>query len=403
MIDTLSFSIPIPAVQGKFGARLVTYTTQIPANQIPDILRHDPRSANWKRLAPELRAVYEKIQRPTKKDRREGVSGYIEDRFGVRPSVGAFPAISIGISDSVDFKPFDDELKAVGIMRIPSDAIRIMLDGLGRVAGALDLCVDHAGRQLVDSFVFPVTLYAPAPGTPPLSIDEMGQLFSDFNFRVNPVPANMAISLDQSDIYIRLTNALAKEPFIADFGGMELRSKSLGRKSTALVVQSVLLRTVRGASEGRDFQESNLARGKTNLSTQTYQTELNSIADYFTQIQTRMGERWKERDSLHLTAPGWQALGVFHHDLAHTNLNLTDQEKAIVYDKVAGIDWSRENAEWEIEAKLGRMEEGRLVILGAGRNNTQHILNFVRHKAGLSERLLDSALETMAAEIMAGS
>jgi hypothetical protein len=40
-----------------------------------------------------------------------------------------------------------------------------------------------------------------------------------------------AISLDESDLYIQLANAIAQQPPIADHGGMEKRSASLGRKS----------------------------------------------------------------------------------------------------------------------------------------------------------------------------
>jgi hypothetical protein len=45
---------------------------------------------------------------------------------------------------------------------------------------------------------------------------------------------------------------------------------------------------------------------------------LTSIEEFFSGIERRMGkDRFIGRqDSLHLTAPGWQALGVIHHDVA---------------------------------------------------------------------------------------
>jgi hypothetical protein len=165
----------------------------------------------------------------------------------------------------------------------------------------------------------------------------------------------MAIALDQSDLYIGLANQLAKEPFISQYGGVELRSASLGKKSTALVVQSVLLRTVRGACEGRDFQESNLATApEPNLIDETFQIELRSISGFFSEIADRMGDRWSDSKSLHLSAPGWQALGVLHHDIFHRGLNLTDTEKTLVYETLGGLDWSRNNREWVDEAGLGQ-------------------------------------------------
>jgi len=390
-VETLNISIPVPCVQGRFGKRLVTYSTQISPLQIRKILGHDPRSRLWKSLPSDIRAIYERVQRPTAKNRRDGIVGYIEDRLS-RNLIGAFPAVSIGITTPTPFQSLDipGMSKAIGVLNIDDEGIRIMLDGLGRLSGSLDLADEGAdGKNLVDQFVFPVTFYAPAPGTEPLSIEELGQLFADFNFRVNPVPARLAIALDQSDIYISLANKLSKEPFLADFGGMEVKAKSLGKKSTAIVVQSVLLRAVRGACEGRDFQESNLSvPSMPNLTNETFDYELESITEFFAEVSQRMGnERWVKRDSLHLTAPGWQALGVIHHDMNHRGLELSAGQRSSVYDIIAGLNWSRQNEAWATEARLGIFQNGELVILGAGRNNTQAIIDFVRSKSGLRSKL----------------
>lgn len=390
-IETLNISIPVPCVQGRFGTRLATYSTQISPLQIKKILGHDPRSRFWKTLSPDVREIYQQVQRPTTKNRRDGVAGYIEDRLS-RNIIGAFPAVSIGITTPTPFRPLEvpSVSKAIGILEIDEEGVRVLLDGLGRLSGSLDLAEEGPeGKELVQQFVMPVTFYAPAPGTEPLSVEELGQLFMDFNFRVHPVPARLAIALDQSDIYISLTNKLAKEPFIAEFGGMEMRAKSLGKKSTAIVVQGVLLRTVRGACEGRDFQESNLTTPTSpNLTNDTFGQELDSITEFFSEIAQRMGTpRWTDRESLHLTAPGWQALGVIHHDMNHRGLELSAAQRSAIYDIIAGIDWSRKNEAWATDAKLGIFQNGELVILGAGRNNTQSIIDYVRSKTGLKVKL----------------
>jgi hypothetical protein len=167
----------------------------------------------------------------------------------------------------------------------------------------------------------------PAPGTDPLTITDLGQLFMDFNFRVHPVPARVAIALDQSDIYISPANQLAKEPFIAKHGGMEMKAASRGKKSTSLGVQGVLL------------------------------------------------------------------LGVIHHDINHRGLNLSPAERTLIYDVTAGLDWSRNNKEWIDEAGLGQWTvpkggtKEQVVILGAGRNNAQAIIDFVRKRTGLRAKL----------------
>ncbi len=387
VLDTLNLTIPVPCVQGQFGQRLATYSTQVNPLQIRKVLGHDPRAKNWKHLPDDVRSIYEKIQRPTTKSRQGSILEYMRERVS-RDMVGAFPAISIGIMQHVEFEPLEIPglPRAVGVLNVDDDNVRILLDGLGRLSGALDLAEeDSDGLDIVRQCVFPVTLYAPARGTPPLSLDELGQLFADFNFRVHPVSQRFAMALDQSDIYIALTNQLAQTPVIMLHGGMEFKASTLRRKSEALVVQSVLLRAVRGACEGREFQESNLARPnkQPNLTGKTFDEELESLSRHFEQIAKRMGNRWSQRGSLHLSAPGWQALGVLHHDINHRGLGLSDYQRDVVYDAIGEIDWARRTPHWSGEAHL---EEG-IVLTGAGRSNVQAILDFVRARTGLKAML----------------
>src|SRR5215472_33044 len=95
-IELLNLKTPVPCVQGSFGTRLVAYTTQVSPKQIINLLGHDPRSKNWKRLPDDLRQIYEYLQRKTNLSRRESVSTYIEERLGPNSiCIGAFPAVSI--------------------------------------------------------------------------------------------------------------------------------------------------------------------------------------------------------------------------------------------------------------------------------------------------------------------
>ena len=71
-------------------------------------------------------------------------------------------------------------------------------------------------------------------------------------------------------------------------------------------------------------------------------------------------------------------------------------ERAKGFDKIAGIDWSRFNQEWltlgighpEVDKKTGQQVKdgaGRLkvALTGAGRTNTQKLIDYIREKAGL--------------------
>ncbi|HEX2449298.1 MAG TPA: DNA sulfur modification protein DndB [Methyloceanibacter sp.] len=299
--------------------------------------------------------MYEYLQRKTSKDRRESVSLYIEERLGPDAvAVGGFPALSIALQQPTEFVSYSSANPALAIsgavgylnIDIAPTNFRVLIDGLARVTGALDEG-DEGHGDLLDNFMFPVTIYVPRPGTKPFTWKEMGQLFHDFNFRVHPVSKQLAVALDTSDLYIALANKLAECPVFKEHGGVAERRASLGGKSTELVVQTVLVRAVRGACEGRKFQESNLATtDEPNLTQVTFKSILASLDQFFSGIAERMGEeRFTDRQSLHLSSPGWQALGVIHHDIAF-RLTLDAVERAKVLDKIAGIDWSRFNKDW---------------------------------------------------------
>ena len=404
-INTLNLTLDIPCIQGKFNDRLVAFTTQIPPNSIINLLGHDPRSKHWNKLGDELKEIYKFLQRPTSKNRRDSIEGYIEERLGPNPiTIGAFPSISIALNRSTPFSSFDKDgtviNKAVGKLHIDvsSTNMRILLDGLGRVTAALDLA-DSDQRELVENFLFPVTIYAPAPGTADLSWEEMGQLFHDFNFRVQPVTAQHALALDRSDIYISLANMVGKTPVIAAAGGVATRAASLGSKSSELVVQTVLVRMVRGACEGRAFQEANLSQVESpNLTKQTFGVIRDQLEDFLTRLAEKMGDRFagkdQRKDSLLLTAPGWQALGIVFNDIYVKKLVPAGEREAAI-SKLAAVDWSRFNPTWiatglgqpEIDKKTGQpvvnsQGQLRVALTGAGRNNTQAIIDFMRSTIG---------------------
>lgn len=411
VFDALNLKTPVPAIQGAFGNRVSSFITQVRPDQVVNLLGHDPRSKHWGRLpTEEIRDIYAFLQRKTSKDRRESVAGYIEERLGPDSiAIGAFPAISIAFQQPTEFRSYGGNIPgAVGelLVDVSHSNVRILIDGLGRLTGALDL-FDEGRDDLIKSFYMPVTIYTPAVGTPPLSWKEMGQLFHDFNFKVQPVSKQHAIALDTSDLYIALANRLGHAAVFVDNGGVAERAASLGGKSTELVVQTVLVRTIRGACEGRRFQESNLATtDKPNLTRESFAVILASLDEYFGGIAARMKDRFADRQSLHLSSPGWQALGVIHHDVVF-RLKLDPVERGKVLDAIAAIDWSRFNPEWltlgighpEVDKVSGKVvTDGsgnqKVALTGAGRTNTQKIIDYVREKAELKERLANAASDT---------
>jgi hypothetical protein len=410
MIAHVNPMVGIPAIQGQFGPRVMTYTTQLPITAIETILGHDPRSGNWKRLSDDLAYIYSHLQRATTKARLDSILRYIRYRFVENSIViGAFPAISIAVQNPTPFKPYVDVREtAVGVLEFDLSRRnnRVLVDGLGRVGGGMELLevaesgeisenVRTALRRLLSEFALPTVFYVPAQGTEPFTLDEMQQLFHDFNFKVKPVPERVAIALDHSDLYIGLTNRLGRSELIDNLGGMEFKSASLGKKSTAIVVQQNMLRFVRGAAEGERFLEgtnkSELA--DPHLNEETLDELEEQMGKFLAAIVDGMGaDKFKDRDSLHLTSPGWGTLGILFHDLVVT-LRVQDFEAAA--RRIGSIDWSRSNPIWSEIVRERTDKEGNTMLgLAAGgaqsrRFMTKKIRELVQIDTLLSEKVLD--------------
>jgi len=375
----------IPAIQGQFGPRVVTYTSQLPIGSIETILGHDPRSGNWKKLPDDLSYIYSHLQRATTKPRLDSIIRYIRYRFIERALViGAFPAISIAVQNPTTFKSYEG-IPETGAGVLEFDLSRrnnrVLVDGLGRVGAGLELLelsestdipenTRQALQKLLSEFALPAVFYVPAPNTAAFTLHEMQQLFHDFNFKVKPVPERVAIALDHSDLYIGLTNRVGKSDLIRRLGGMELKSASLGKKSSAIVVQQNLLRFVRGAAEGERFLE---ASNKTelphpNLTEETLDQFEEQIATYLAGIVEGMGEdEFKNREGLHLTSPGWGALGILFHDLV---VRLKESNYQSAARKIGSINWDRSNPIWAEIVRENVDKDGN-VSLGLAKGGAQ--------------------------------
>jgi hypothetical protein len=384
---SFSLHVPVPAVRGHFGRdSLYTFQTQVQPEQIVDLLGHDPRHENWKRLSPDLKEIYEKVQRKTSKSRRESVEGYLEDRLLTFDTPGAFPAICIGMTNPPEFEEGAD-LPDVGKLKLdlgPRNT-RIVLDGLGRVAGSLVFL--ETTPEAKGMFTLPTTIFAPHERLGKLSLLQLGQLFFDFNFRATPISRSHALSLDQSDIYLVLTNQLGKREVITKHGGMETGRQSLGSKSTGLVVQAVLLRFVRGACEGAKFQKSNNATVELpNLTRDNIGTVRENLEMFLETLAEHMGQRFRSRDSLHLSSVGWQALGLAAHDLFFRLPNLDSVDRTRVISEIASIDWSRSNKDM---VKIGVLTivDGEVGMSGRGVAAVGALHEYIRANTSLGKKL----------------
>ena len=434
MFDSLSLTVPVPCTLGHFGDKLVTFQTQVKASEITNLLGHDPRSKYWSRLPEELQEMYSTLQRKTSKGRREGTKRYIEERFASGTfTLGAFPAIAIGTVSPMKFTHYADKYQGIqrGVgelaFNLANSSVRVLLDGMARVAGALELLDDNKA-DLANSFAFPVTIFTPSEKMGKVSIDELGQLFHDFNFLSETITTAHAIDLDQSSIYIQMVNALSRSPVIRNNGGIEPRAASLGAKSTALVAKQVLLRFVRGAVDGPEAMERLRDRvAETELNNLNLDLKRVEIENFLSIIAETMGPDFKNHELLHLAAPGWNALGVVFYDLHFVlrgKLDPTELDNTVA--KIGRIDWSRWNQDFikylgdvameveggqEVKRGRGRAKpvnpetlrevvdtQGRrkLGTLYGGRLGVTRLVQYIRKEIGLMPLLYENAPSLLA-------
>jgi DGQHR domain-containing protein len=406
MIEQVKPTARVPAVQGQFGPRLLTYTTQLPPGSLETIIGHDPRSKFWKWLPDDLSYIYQHLQRMTSKARLEAVTRYIRYRFTERPTIlGAFPAISIAVQNHTDFEKMPGSDAGVGILHFDLSRRnrRIVVDGLGRASAALELLeLAEAGdlpeqtkadlQKLLQEFTLPTVFYVPAPDTMPLQLEEMQQLFHDFNFRVAKVQERVAIALDHSDVFIALANRIGDSGLIKSYGGMERKAASLGSKSTSIVVQQTMVRFVRAATEGERFAEgaANAEVSNANLTEETLGRFEEQILIFLGAFAESMGpEKFKDRENLHLSSPGWTTLGVIFNDLA---VKLRVPDLASAARRLGSLDWHRLAPDWQGIVRERVNKKGETVyglVGGGGAQNRRYMTEKVRQVLRLNELLLE--------------
>ena len=415
-----SHKLPLHCIRGPSGPQVQTFQTVCPPSQLISLLGHDPRSKGWKYLPAPLREAYEGYQRKTKPSRSEGIEIYIRDRLGPEASmVGGFPSLSIGLTEAPVFEslrnragvtigegiPFDDNVGTI-YLDIGIKHVRMLLDGLARFTGAMDYI--DAGTDVDDWFSFALTIFAPAENRQKLTTSELGQLFFDFNYRVSRVSPTLALEMDQAGVYSQIVEWLKDQPVIVTNGGMQQSGASLGKKSTALVVRRVLHGFVTVAAEGdKALQGAKSEEIRNPRTTQDQVGEVREkIADFLQRFADAMGERFTDRESIHLTRLGWEAVGMIVHDAVIKGERSGGDLDACI-QALADVDWSRTNRDWF--AMIGAPEQGadgqvvldeegreRVVITGGkGDQGLKRAITYLRKKTGLR-----SSRATIGAEAM---
>jgi hypothetical protein len=104
-------------------------------------------------------------------------------------------------------------------------------------------------------------------------------------------------------------------------------------------------------------------------------------------LASAMGEeRFTDRESLHLTSPGWGALGIIFHDLT-VRLKVPDLEAAA--RRVGSLDWHRSSPLWSEIVRPRTDKDGNEVLglAAGGAQNRRFITRTLRRELGLDALL----------------
>src|ERR1700733_91553 len=399
-------TMPIPVVRGKHSAHLVAYQSVVPAKLLKAILGHDP-SVAFKKLPEEVRGIYEKVQRKTDADRRKRGAAYVRERMLPDSKwIGAFPAISVCVQEPQKFKPYDLEEPEAGVLSLSSDPtnVRVLVDGLGRAASLLGVINDQDEklevRKATGELYLAVTIFAPVETASPLTIEEMQQVFHDFNVLASPVGKGMAIDLDHSDPYVIFANELAAAPVFANHGGIDHRDPSVKQGSGKIATKISLVKFLRAALEGPGPHVDHYTQRleNPNLTLTTLSAKKAEIEAFLNDLANEMGVSFYDAEGIHLTSPGWIALGLVYHDVyLKVAGKLGPEGQKIMVKRIATIDWSTANPDYlSFLGQQAQERDGSPSIDAKGRPNLKwyggskafyNLASYIRYKIGVDALL----------------
>lgn len=380
------------------------------AEAVPFLLGgHDPRSQNWKNLPQSLRSIYEVLQRKTAKSRREAVKRYARNRMAPGATwIGGFPSLVVGMPLPQTFEGLTDDTPKAGVLRVSlsTKTPNILLDGLGRLTGVLDLMDDETQpdniRDWAANTVIPLTIFAAKAGET-LTYEELGQLFHDFNALSTPVAKGQAVDLDKSDLYIRAATEVGRLEIIADHGGSDERAVSIPKSGKVWTTKTVLLKAVRAAADGPGSHVDHIRDTIEDayLDSPDAQLELvnrfdNALTVFVAELP---GAEVPEPPTLLRSATWWVAFGLVLHDLygrRYDGARVSAEAAERMIRRLAKVDWSLGNPDFSFlgtsveEKATGKRpvdDQGRPAInrFYGGSKAYYNLAAFMRNRIGLHE------------------
>lgn len=352
-----SYTTSFPAIRGTQAAN-ECYTTMCPLRLLARLFVFDDEE-----ISPELRA-----QRTINRKRIPEMAHYLVSN----PDSYVFSAITATVDASVVFEPVrnSDSPTDIGTLHIPMDATLLINDGQHRRAAIEEALKERP--ELGDEHIS-VLFYVDK------GLKRSQQIFADLNRHAIRPNDSLSTLYDQRDASSELARYVVMT--VDGFNGMtEMEKSSVSNRSYRMFTLSGIKHACRALL--RKGRKDEISNEEMQFASSFWSEVVKNIPDWNLAKQRKVAPCDLRQNFIHAHGVAIHAIGIVGaHLVASTP---TGWETYLT--KLATIDWSRANPQWEGRALVhGRVSKAR--------SNVQLTANAIKKHLGLSLTPSEQELE----------
>ncbi len=335
-------TLSVPASRGRMGTTDY-YTAVVPIGAAAKLFAFDPEK--MASLSPDQRT-----QRALKRKRVPEIARYVLDHEDY-----VFSSITVSISDAgrITFDPVVGQ--DVGVLHLPLDVEWTVNDGQHRLAGLVEAMTHdpELEKDTISVVIFPGA-----------SMVRSQQIFSDLNRTVQKTSRSLDILFDHRAPINRIVAALADDlPIFAGRVDKERLSLS-GRSSALTTLASLQAATAAFMPDTGDHM----------MSAEEFQGRYEEVAEFWSTVAEHVSP-WPaitrgELMPVEARANYVSVYGLVVWAIGSAGGELRKRADQPALSKLADIDWTKDNAEWQGVCMSGR----DIVTRGPARKATADLI-----------------------------
>ena len=325
---------------------------------------------SFKTLPEELALVYKSVQRVTTCSRMDSFEDYCSEHLlELKDVCGYIPPITISLSTYYSIKKNKNGLDILHY----NPKIAFAVDGLGRINAWLRMLglytIFTKGKtrenknrikrrnsvlKLLQDLEVPVIFILPADECK-IEPRDLGQIFSDINFKQEKIKPIHAIKLNCSDPVIQFARELAELPQIKSSGGMSDTATRITKNSKSIISLNTLVRFVQGCIGGNTMQSKTTGAKQLKDGTEINEIFLkdykNLIKAFLASWIDELGERFsKNKNDYQVSSSLIQSLGLVFYTLYE--IHYKNKKTNEIYEitkaakELAKLDYSKKATQW---------------------------------------------------------